>query len=105
MSLPFTYDGPEESHSNGSSSLHLIVLWDVDPYKYTLQKISLACPIKGDVFRDSVETHFIVELTHPLESLTVIRTPMLESVVQDDDLELELKEKGHDQRRTPEAGA
>lgn len=101
--LPFTYDEPEASDSSNGSSLHLIVLWDVDPNRYTLKKLSLACPIKGAESRDSVAAHFIEELEHPLVSLTAI--PMLQSDDNIEDLDLALKEKTHDQRGARETGA
>lgn len=103
MPIPFTYGESQTVASPDDFALHLIVLWDVEPTKYTLNKIRLACPIQGGESKDSVVAHFIEELAHPLESLKAI--PMIEAEPPVEDLDLELKEQTDDKRGTSETGS
>ena len=103
MPFPFTDGESEGVNSPDDFALHLIVLWDVNPHKYTLNKIFVACPVQGAESKDSVVSHFIEELAHPLESLKVI--PMIQADAPIDDLDLELKEQTDDKRGTRETGS
>ncbi len=103
MPIPFTYEEQGVADTIDDFALHLIVLWDVIPNKYTLNKVWIACPIQGAETKDSVMAHFIEELSHPLESSNVI--PMIEAEPPVDDLDLELKEQMDDKRGTSETGS
>lgn len=48
---------------------NLLLLWDVTA-EGILDEVQLACPKGGDITRESVETHWIVPVPHPAETIS-----------------------------------
>lgn len=97
LSFNFTYDndlptGTVEKPAN----LHLIILWDVDPFKYKLERLLLGCPISGN--ETTASAYFLEEIPHPIEAIDMVETGSEVAVAEDLDLDLKLKEQADGQR-------
>ena len=46
------------------SRMNLVVLWDTDSL-WNLERLTLVCPKAGGVTRESVETHWEIQIPHP----------------------------------------
>ena len=97
LSLNFSYGEDVLSTSDvEAENLHLIVLWDVEPLRYKLNRLLLCCPTSGDVTNASA--YFLEEIPHPIEAIDLAFTANAASVVEDLDLDLKVKERVDGQR-------
>lgn len=97
LSFNFSYgDALPEASEEKSLSLHLIVLWDVDPFKYNLKRLLLGCPISGD--ETTASAYFLEEIPHPIEAIDLALTSNEGLVADDLDLNLKVKERADGQR-------
>lgn len=97
LSFNFTYgDDLREGSEEKLASLHLIILWDVDPLKYKLKRLLLGCPISGD--ETTASAYFLEELPHPIEAIELVEAGNEVAVADDLDLDLKVKERADGQR-------
>ena len=99
QSFNFSYgDEPASTSEEEFPNLHLIILWDVAPVKYTLKKLLLGCPTSGDTTKESVSAYFLEEIPHPIEAIDLALTSNGAPVLDDLDLDLKVRERADGQR-------
>lgn len=92
LSLNFSYgeDVPSTNEAE-AEDLHLIVLWNVEPFTYKLKSLLLGCPTSGDLTNASA--YFLEEIPHPIEAIELAFNSKEASVVEDLDLDLKFREQ------------